>query len=288
MRIARAFIAGAAVAAVLGFWSTAQAAPFLVEVFVGWEAPGTCNTDAGGACLGFAGTGGVVGTEGTRLNWDTRTPTIVDSYLAIGALPDVIGFPANVGNVGSIPTGSSTLGLIDVGDTVRTVQIRHTNNSLPNTQDFLASVTLRTLLRILSPDGLTEIIGVGTGGDLDVAVNFVETANSAPCALPSIGTPCDDVFTFVSLDAVIPFSFDNTQYLLLVQGLLDADGNPTCTPSVVLGEVDCFTQEGQANDRFVHITLFQVAVPAPASLLLLGLGMLGAGVLPIIRKLRSA
>jgi hypothetical protein len=290
MKPLKALVAVAAVAAVLGISAVAATAiEFQVEVSVGWvNSTGTCSPNT--ACLGFAGVGGFGAGTSTRLNWDNQTPSI-DSYLSIGALPEVIGFPPNVGSVGAIPTGFGTT-TIDVGETVLTAEIRHTNNAIPRDDDFLASITLQTLLRILSPDGTTEIIGDGTGGDLDVKVSFLETKNTAPCleTSNSLKSICDDQFTFVTLIADIPFEFEGISYVLEVRGLLNPDGSFACEDAGG-GNVNCLTAEGQANDRFVAITLRQVdvpVVPAPASLLLLGLGLLGAGVVPMIRNRRSA
>jgi hypothetical protein len=288
MKPLKALVAVAAVAAVIGISAVAaMALPFQVEVSVGWvNSTGVCSPNT--ACLGFAGVGGFAGTS-TRLNWDTQTPSI-DSYLSVGALPDVVPFPPNVGSVGAIPIGTGTT-TIDVNQTVRTAEIRHTNNAIPRDDDFLASITLQTLLRILSPDGTTEIIGDGTGGDLDVKVSFLETTNKAPCTETSnsLKSICDDQFTFVTVVADIPFEFEGNHYVLEVRGLLNPDGSFACE-SAGGGNVNCLTAEGQANDRFVAITLRQVDVPvsAPASLLLLGLGLLGAGVVPMIRNRRSA
>jgi hypothetical protein len=289
MKPLKALVAVAAVAAVLGISAVAATAvTFQVEVSVGWvDSTGTCSPNT--ACLGFAGVGGFGAGTSTRLNWDNQTPAI-DSYLSIGALPDVIGFPANIGSVGSIPTGFGTT-TIEVGETVRTAEIRHTNNAIPRDDDFLSTITLQTLLRILSPDGTVEIIGDGTGGDLDVNVSFLETKNTAPCleTTNTIGSVCDDQFTFITLIADIPFEFEGISYVLEVRGLLNPDGTFACEDAGG-GAVNCLTAEGQANDRFVAITLRQVDVPvsAPASLLLLGLGLLGAGVVPMIRNRRSA
>src|SRR5688572_9618762 len=89
MRTVRALLAMAALAAVIGWSSTAMAVTFNIEVSVGWvDATGTCS--AGSTCLGFAGTGGFAGTS-TRLNWDNASPGI-DSSLLIGALPEFGGF----------------------------------------------------------------------------------------------------------------------------------------------------------------------------------------------------
>jgi hypothetical protein len=286
MKPLKALVAVAAVAAVIGISAVAaMALPFQVEVSVGWvNSTGVCSPNT--ACLGFAGVGGFAGTS-TRLNWDNQTPASIDSYLSIGALPDVIGVPANVGSVGSIPTGFATT-TIDVNQTVRTAQIRHTNNAIPAEDDFLATITLQTLLRILSPDGTTEIIGDGTGGDLDVKVNFLETTNKAPCTQTSnsIGSICDDQFTFISLAVDIPFEFDGHSYILQVRGLLNPDGTEACEDAGG-GQINCLTRESAVSDRFVAITLLEVAVPAPASLLLLGLGLVGVGVVPLIRYRRS-
>jgi hypothetical protein len=270
----------AAFTAVVGLSSgTVMAAPFQVEVSVGWlNATGLCS-DGGSGCLGFSGTGGFGAGSSTIMNWDNQTGSI-DSRLSIGALPDVSATP---------PFDGFRTGTIDVGQTIRTAQIRHTNNAIPRADEFLASVTLRTLLRILSPDGTTEIIGDGTGGDFDVSISFLETTNAAPCTETSnsLGSVCDDQFTFISLVADIPFEFEGHSYVLQVRGLLNPDGTPACEDAGG-GLVNCLTQESAVSDRFVTITLLQVDVSAPATLLLLGLGLLGVAALPLIRKRRSA
>jgi len=290
MRTAKALMAVAAVAAVLGWTSMASAVTFTVEVQVGWiNSTGTC-TGGGSACLGFAGVGGFAGTS-TRLNWDNATAG-ADSYLSIGVLPDVIAFPPPT-LVNPIPPVGIGFTTIDPGQTVRTAEIRHTNNDIDNTS-FLASITLATLLTITAPGG-TVVIGNGiNGGDLNIPVTFLETNNhplSGVCTETSnsLGSICDDQFTFFTLNDDIPFSFGGQSYILHVRGLLNANGTQACEPAAgVGGQVNCLTAESQINDRFVAITLELVRTPAPASLLLVGLGLLGAGVLPIIRKRRSA
>lgn len=274
MKTLRAFMAVAAAFAVIGLSSSAATAvTFDVDVAVGWlDATGTCS--AGNTCLGFNGAGGFGAGSSLILNWDDATAA-GDSFLRVGALPDDTVFPSG--------TGSTT---IDPGQTVRTAQIQHENNVLPGEDNDLAQITLRTLLEITGPGG-EIILDENNGGLLDVVVDFEETLNQAGTCPGSVGPPCDDVFTFITIEADIPFEFEGVNYILQVRGLLDEFGNPTCTDAGG-GTVECFTEEQQINDRFVEITLIQLSVPAPASLLLVGLGLVGAGVLPIIRKRLSA
>ena len=280
MKPSKVLVAIAVVAAVLGMSSVAaMALPFQVEVRVGWvNATGLCDNGLG-TCLGFSGAGGFGAGTSTILNWDKNSAAL-DSSLSIGALPDVSATP---------PFDGFRTGTIDVGETVRTAMIRHTNNAIPSSNHALSSITLRTLLRILTPDGTTEIIGEGTGGDFDVSISFLETTNKAPCTQTtnSTGSICDDQFTFVSLNVDIPFEFDGHRYILEARGVLNPDGSSACEDAGG-GLVNCLTRESAVSDRFVAITLRQVDVPAPASLVLLGLGLVGAGVVPMIRNRRSA
>lgn len=279
MKTVRGVLAVAAAIAVIALGSTAaMAVTFNVDVSVGWQnASGQCvGPDT---CLGFTGAGGFAGTS-LVLNWDNGT-TSGDSFLRVGALPPAGGFPNSGAFVG---TASGT---IDPGQTVRTAELQHENNVLPGSENFLSGITLQTLLEITGP-GNEPIIGLGTGGDLNVFVAFNETPNKAPCTPGSISV-CDDIFTFISIVADIPFTFQGIDYILQVRGLLDQNGNPTCTQNQN-GTTNCTTQEQQINNRFVQITLIELTqnVPAPASLLLVGLGLLGAGALPLLRGRRAA
>jgi len=283
MRNVRALVAMAVVAAVIGWSSVAMAITFDLQVLVGFDATTATCSGGGSGCLTFAGTGGV-GTD-TLLSWDTSR-TGADSHLAIGAVPGNV-FPA--GNPPAPPPTGTGVGTIsDNGAQVRTVQVSHYNNVIPAEDSDLASIEIESVVTLSF--GGSEVLVL----PFNVTTNFLETFNHdtlAECTQTSnaLGSLCDDEFTFVDLGGDIPFTFQGVNYTLHVQGLVFANGQPACIDEGG-GVQSCLTAEGQINDRFVVISLTseQVSVPAPAALLLLGLGLVGTTALPLIRKLRSA
>jgi hypothetical protein len=166
---------------------------------------------------------------------------------------------------------------------LQTAQIAHYNNVINDADRDLASVAVVSELTLSF--GGTEVLFL----PFTVTTNFLETTNSAPCTQTSnsLGSVCDDEFTFIDLGADVPFVFDGVAYTLHVQGLVFADGTPACIDEGG-GNFSCLTREGEINNRFVVISITTEAVPAPAGLLLLGVGLVSMGALPLIRKARSA
>jgi hypothetical protein len=281
MKTVRALMAVAVAVAIIVLSSVATAITFDVEVLVGFDSTTATCTGGLSSCLTFSGGGSGLST---LASWDTSLAG-PDSHLAIGALPSVNGFPA--GNPPAPPpTESGTTTINSDGSLLQTAQISHYNNVINDADRDLATVAVVSELTLSF--GGTEVLFL----PFTVTTSFLDTTDALPCnqTSNSLGSVCDDEFTFVDLTADVPFSFEGVNYILHVQGLVFADGTPACIQEDG-GVQSCLTREAEIGNRFVVISFTeedQREVPAPAALLLLGMGLVSMGALPLIRKRRSA
>lgn len=266
MRLKQLMLAGLALAGANVAFADPTIPSFDFETTTGFVGSGwTCNggaVDANTCSMNFSN-GNSNGTYDT-LSWGTEAnPVDAQSYLDI----------TNI--AGTIITNG---GWVDIN------YFDHWNHVITADGGHMETVTVQGLFEIVNP------IYLGVGSPAPVFFTETYNQNSADCPAPNPnGSACDDLFITTGLHVSTPFYYDGGGWYILSFQFFAGEGTtviPNADGTFTIYTTEACSTDGLAGcaagetytpgfSRLITQARIDYVVPAPETLALLGLGLVG-------------
>lgn len=220
----------------------------------GWLADGSAQTrDSSTNTIINCASGALPGDNGCGLTF-SGDQEVTDGYNSVDWFSNSGAGPSGL----DIDSLSGTL--ITGGDWATTGIITHRNFVLPSPATSLHTLDLMSEFLITSP------VALGPASEV-FDISFVETPNQGGCPPPNpLGSSCDDAFTIDGLPPPIVFEIDGITYTIEFR-LFGGEG-------FIVEDNTLYTRESDENTLFVQARVTARQVPEPATLGILGLGLL--------------